>query len=71
MKKYADIAIDVAASVIIPGFGLFLQKRWGGAAAFFFSSVLAFLIMAPAAYVIWICGVWHTARAAFGKSPSR
>lgn len=62
MKKYASIAIDIAASVIIPGFGLFLQKRWGEAAAFFFSSALAFLIMPPAAYFIWICGIYYTAR---------
>lgn len=61
MKKYASTAIDIAASVIIPGFGLFLQKRWGEAAAFFFSSALAFLIMPPAAYFIWICGIYYTA----------
>ena len=64
MKKYANIAIDIAASAIIPGFGLFLQKRWGEAAAFFFSSVLAFVIMEPAAYLIWICGIYYTARGA-------
>ena len=27
-EKNAGIVVDVLASFIIPGFGLFLQKRW-------------------------------------------
>ena len=58
----AGIVVDVLASFIIPGFGLFLQKRWRESAAFFFSTVLAFLIMPIAAYVLWLCGIYYTLR---------
>lgn len=61
-EKNAGIVVDVLASFMIPGFGFFMQKRWKESAAFFFSTVLAFLIMPIAAYFLWICGIYYTLR---------
>lgn len=68
-EKNAGIVVDVLASFIIPGFGLFLQKRWRESAAFFFSTVLAFFIMPIAAYVLWLCGIYYTLRMDLSQSP--
>lgn len=60
--KIANKVVDFLAAVICPGFGLFLQKRWNEAAAFFFASIIAFLVLIPIAYVIWLCSIYYTVR---------
>lgn len=68
-EKNAGIVVDVLASFIIPGFGLFLAKEMEGICRVLFSTVLAFFIMPVATYVLWLCGIYYTLRMDLSQSP--